>query len=98
MARRAVCEQVGGYDDEMGGFADLDYCLRVTAAGYRVVFTPRARLRDDSSSHSTGADAQDADRLQRRCADRIARDPYYNSNLTRDSPDYEPQLSVHGEH
>ncbi len=44
MTRRAVHDSVGGFDDEMGGFADVDYCLRVTRAGYRVVFTPHAAL------------------------------------------------------
>ena len=98
MTRRAVYDEVGGFDDEMGGLADIDYCLRVTAAGYRVVFTPHAPLvHDDSRSQSTGVDAQDANRLQTRWSDRLARDPYYNSNLSRDSPDYEPDLSVHAD-
>jgi len=95
MTRRAIFEQVGGFDDEMGELADVDYCLRVSAAGYRVVFTPHSRLvHDDSSSDSTGADAQDVDQLQRRWTTRLARDPYYNANLSRDSPDYEPDLAV----
>ena len=98
MTRRAVYEEVGGFDDEMGGLADVDYCLRVTAAGYRVVFTPHAPLvHGDSRSRSTSVDAQDANRLQMRWSDRLARDPYYNSNLSRDSPDYEPDLSGHAD-
>ena len=93
MTRRAVYDEVGGFDEEMGGLADVDYCLRVTGAGYRVVFTPHALLvDDDSGSQSPGVDAQDAKRLQARWSDRLARDPYYNANLSRDSPDYEPDL------
>lgn len=95
MTRRAVYDEVGGFDDGMGGFADVDYCLRVTDAGYRVVFTPHAPLvHDDSSSRSAGADARDARRLRERWSDRLDRDPYYNFNLSRDSPDYEPDLSA----
>ena len=76
MTRRAVYDEVGGFDDEMGGFADVDYCLRVTAAGYRVVFTPHAPLvHDDSSSRSAGADARDASRLRERWSDRLASRP-----------------------
>lgn len=97
MTRRSVYDEAGGLDDEMGGLADVDYCLRVTAAGYRVVFTPHAALvHVDSGSPSTDAGANDASRLQMRWSDRLARDPYYNSNLSRDSPDYEPDLSCIG--
>jgi hypothetical protein len=95
MTRRAVYDEAGGFDDEMGGLADVDYCLRVTAAGYRVVFTPYALLvHDDSGSQSSDVDAQDAARLRARWTERLARDPYYNANLSRDSPDYEPDLSL----
>jgi glycosyltransferase involved in cell wall biosynthesis len=98
MTRRAVYDQVGGFDDQMGSLADVDYCLRVTAAGYRVVFTPHAALvHEDPASQSSNVDAQDANQLHMRWSDRLARDPYYNSNLSRDSPDYEPDLSVHAE-
>ena len=96
MTRRAVYDQVDGLDDDMGGLADVDYCLRVTAAGYRVVFTPHASLVEaDSWNRPATADAEDANRLQMRWGDRLARDPYYNSNLSRDAPDYEPDLSAH---
>jgi GT2 family glycosyltransferase len=95
MTRRAVYDEVGGFDEQMGGLADVDYCLRVTAAGYRVVFTPHAQLlHDESWSRSASVEAEDAHRLQLRWSDRLARDPYYNANLSRDSPDYEPSLSV----
>jgi hypothetical protein len=98
MTRRTIYDEVGGFDDEMGGLADVDYCLRVTAAGYRVVFTPHALLVHDApSSSSVGADPHDAQRLQTRWSDRLGRDPYYNSNLSRDTPDYEPNLAATAE-
>jgi O-antigen biosynthesis protein len=60
-----------------------------------VVFTPHASLvHDKSSGASTDADAHDANRLQMRWDDRLARDPYYNPNLSRDTPDYEPKLTA----
>jgi GT2 family glycosyltransferase len=94
MTRRAVYDEVGGFDDEMGGFADVDYCLRVTRAGYRVVFTPHAALVQDKSSSSNGdADADDAKRFRMRWSDQLAQDPYYNRNFSRDTPDYEPKLT-----
>ena len=94
MTRRQVYAEVGGFDDEMGRFADVDYCLRVTRAGYRVVFTPYASLVQDTSSRSTGdTDAHEGNGLQTRWSDRLARDPYYNPNFSRDTPDYEPSLT-----
>lgn len=45
MARREVFDEVGGYDDTfVVGFNDADFCLKVRAAGYDVVFTPYAEL------------------------------------------------------
>ncbi len=38
-----VFNEVGGYDEEFAvGFNDVDFCMRITEAGYRVVFTPHA--------------------------------------------------------
>jgi GT2 family glycosyltransferase len=97
MTRRAVYDEVGGFDDEMGGLADVDYCLRVTRAGYRVVFTPHATLvhgRSPESNGVTDADVNDAKPFQVRWRDQLAHDPYYNRNFSRDTPDYEPNLSL----
>jgi len=95
MTRREVYNGIGGFDDEMGAFADVDYCLRLTRAGYRVVFTPYAPLvHDKSSNSSTARNADDENSLQRRWRDHLARDPYYNPNFSRDAPDYEPKLTA----
>jgi GT2 family glycosyltransferase len=91
MTRRSVYEEVGGLDDEMGGLADVDYCLRVAGAGYRVVFTPHAALVHGSwSSPGRNVSPADAERFRMRWADRLVDDPYYNPNFSRDTPDYEP--------
>jgi len=43
--RRAVFEQLGGMDElYQVGFNDIDMCLRAVRAGYRVAYTPFARL------------------------------------------------------
>ena len=71
-------------------FNDVDYCLRLRAAGYRVVYTPWARLLHHESA-SFGPRRQDLDamaEIRRRWAAVIDNDPYYNPNLTRNFPDY----------
>jgi O-antigen biosynthesis protein len=95
MTRRAVHDSVNGFDDEMRGFADIDYCLRVTDAGYRVVFTPHAALvQKKRGSWSTDADADGANQLRMRWGDRLAQDPYYNRNFSRNTPDYGLDLTA----
>ena len=45
MIRRSVFDEVGGYNEELAvGFNDVDFCLKVWKAGYRVVFSPYAEL------------------------------------------------------
>ncbi len=43
--RRSVFSQAGGWNQQAGIFADVDFCLRVAARGLRVVWTPHAHLR-----------------------------------------------------
>ena len=91
MTRRAVFDEVGGFDETFPiDFNDVDYCLRVRRAGYRIVYTPYARLFHHESA-SFGPRQQDPagiEEMKRRWQKEIERDPYYNSNLTREFPDY----------
>jgi len=99
MTRRDVYSEVGGFDDGMGEFADVDYCLRVTDAGYRVVFTPHAALVHNQPARSnSAADAGDANQLRMRWGDRLAQDPYYNPNFSRNAPDYGLDLTASAPH
>jgi GT2 family glycosyltransferase len=91
MTRREVFESVGGFNERLAiDFNDVDYCLRVRAAGYRVVYTPHARLYHLEAG-TTGRREQaraELDEMRATWADVIERDPYYNPNLTRDFPDH----------
>ena len=96
VTRRAIWEALGGLDEEAFavGYNDVDYCLRVTAAGYRVVWTPFARLRHDAAaSQRTGVEAKRPAETQarfnrervamfQRWMPQIAFDPAYNRNLS----------------
>lgn len=91
MTRRSVFEEVGRFDPAFPiDFNDVDYCLRLRAAGYRIVFTPYARLRHREQD-STGPRQPRADQerlIRERWGQAIVRDPYYNPNLTTEYPDY----------
>ncbi|HVU16325.1 MAG TPA: glycosyltransferase [Candidatus Didemnitutus sp.] len=46
MTRTNIYRELGGFDEKDFGVAynDVDYCLRVRAAGHRVIYTPQAKL------------------------------------------------------
>jgi hypothetical protein len=90
VVRRALFEQVGGFDEQLAvAFNDIDFCLRVSAAGYRNVWTPYAEMVHHESA-SRGADDGarqarfDAESavLRQRWGARLCSDPAYNPNLS----------------
>jgi GT2 family glycosyltransferase len=90
LTRRAVYNQVGGFDERMAvDFNDVDFCLRVRAAGYRIVFTPYARLyhHESASFGSRVQDPRDTAAMRAIWGASLDDDPYYNPNLSRDFPD-----------
>jgi GT2 family glycosyltransferase len=95
MSRREVYERLGGFDEQYGlDFNDIDYCLRLRQAGYRIVYTPYAELcHHESSTAGTRAwSAAHLEAMRRTWADVLDRDPYYSPHLTRDFPDYRIRL------
>jgi hypothetical protein len=96
VTRRAVWDEIGGLDEENFAVAynDVDYCLRASAAGYRVVWTPHARLlHEGSASQRANAELKTAEErsarfkrerlaMYRKWLPQIAFDPAYNRNLS----------------
>jgi GT2 family glycosyltransferase len=104
LLRREVFEQVGGLD-EAGlsvAFNDVDLCLKVMQAGYRNLWTPFAELyHHESISRGSDEAPEKRARFQRECAVMqarwpgvLARDPYYNPNLTLQREDYSLDLAA----
>ena len=90
-------------------FASVDFCLRLRAAGRRIVVTPHARLthhgsvdRGDTRSPSSPAHSQrETDELRRRWGDKLAADPHYSPLLNLDTLPYTglawpPRLTTRG--
>jgi O-antigen biosynthesis protein len=89
--RMSIVHEIGGFDANMPiDYNDIDFCLRVQAAGYRVVYTPFASLYHFERSTIVRSCANPADEAYfvARWRDRIACDPYYNPGLPRDRVDY----------
>lgn len=96
LVRKSVYEEVGGLDERLGvAFNDVDFCLRVSAAGYRNVLTPYAELYHFESA-TRGSDrgpkeaarlAHEAELMNRRFGDLLCHDPAYSPNLTLERED-----------
>jgi GT2 family glycosyltransferase/2-polyprenyl-3-methyl-5-hydroxy-6-metoxy-1,4-benzoquinol methylase/glycosyltransferase involved in cell wall biosynthesis len=91
MTRRDVFEQVGGFNETLAvAFNDIDFCLEVRKAGYRIVYTPYARLfHVESASRGNDDTHEKVKRFQAEISFMIQKwgaslyaDPYYNPNLT----------------
>ena len=99
--RRSVFEAVGGFDEALAvAFNDVDFCLKVRAAGYRNLWTPFAGLIHHESV-SRGRDltptkakrfAEEYATMQRRWGMQLLTDPYYSPHLTYDREDFSLRL------
>jgi GT2 family glycosyltransferase len=94
--RRGVFDAVGGFDEDLAvAFNDVDFCLKVRAAGYLNIWTPSAALIHHESI-SRGRDltpakakrfAAEYAMMQRRWGAALLSDPYYSPHLTYDRED-----------
>ena len=94
MVRREVFAQVGGFDERFrSGYNDVDFCLRVRRAGYRIVYTPYAELvHHESASRGFALDGQELELMQRLWGSALTADPYYNPNLSLQHEDFRIRL------
>jgi GT2 family glycosyltransferase len=96
LVSRAAFMEVGGLDEENlpVAFNDVDFCLRLREAGWRIVWTPFAELMHHESK-SRGSDFTpervakfhaEVDYIQRRWGAALHSDPFFNPNLALDQP------------
>ena len=84
LIRRSAWEAIGGFDENFAiAYNDVDFCLRLRAHGYRVLYTPHVTLiHDESSSRGTLHPAKDEARLLRQWSAEIAAgDPFFPPGL-----------------
>lgn len=96
LVRRSVYQQVGGFNETLRiNYNDVDFCLRVRAAGFKVLWTPYAvaghhhgtsiySLMRDPRKQVETAEQQEADThfMLETWLQTLANDPSYNRNLT----------------
>lgn len=98
VVRRAVFEEVGGFDEENLTIAynDLDLCLRIRGRGYRNLWTPYAEFYHLESASRGHEDTpakrerfqQEIDYMRRRWGRALQSDPAYNPNLSLDGESF----------
>jgi GT2 family glycosyltransferase len=89
LVRREVFEEVGGFDEAFAvGFNDVDFCIRLGRAGYRILYTPHAELiHYESVSRGLSGFYRDYQEFLLRWTDLLRQeDPFYNKNLGRLEP------------
>jgi hypothetical protein len=98
VVRKAIYEEVGGFDEKdlAVAFNDIDFCLKVQAAGYRNLWTPFAEFyHHESATRGVDDTPEKADRFRaevelmlKRWEPILQKDPAYNPNLTLEVNDF----------
>ncbi|BET69639.1 hypothetical protein ASA1KI_45570 [Opitutales bacterium ASA1] len=106
VVRKSTYEQVGGLGEKKlaVAFNDVDFCLKVRAAGYRNVWTPFAELYHHESASRGLEDTpekhvrfrSEIETMLERWGDLLRADPAYNPNLTLEHEDFsiEPRVRL----
>lgn len=93
LVRRDVFEAANGFDATLpAAFNDVDLCIRMRRDGWRLVWTPSARLchhesltfGDHQSSERREQFSRDVESMRGRWQAILNRDPHYNPNLSLD--------------
>jgi GT2 family glycosyltransferase len=107
LVRRDVFLSLGGFDETLAiAFNDVDLCLRMREAGWRIVWTASAELYHRESAsigrHDVGERQEqwtfDWNLIRNRWGDELISDPHYSPNLSLDplqlwEPAFPPRVS-----
>ncbi len=95
--RKSVCAQVGGFDERFAiDFNDIDFCLKLGEAGFRVAYTPFAELfhYEGASAQRTSQDPAEIQLFKELWNHKLDNDPFYNVNLTRSALDFSERQAL----
>jgi GT2 family glycosyltransferase len=92
LVSKQIFAEIGGLDETALkiAFNDVDLCLKIRRAGYRIIWTPHAELYHHESA-SRGDDLigpklrrfnREVAEMKRRWGTALVEDPFYNPNLT----------------
>jgi GT2 family glycosyltransferase len=91
LINREAYLEIGGFDEKLAvTFNDVDLCLRLREAGYRIVWTPYTELIHHESASRGFEDSTpkqvrflaEVEYMKSKWGDTLQRDPFYNPNLS----------------
>ena len=97
LVKRSAFDAVGGFDEALPvAFNDIDFCIRLRMAGWRIAWTPDAELYHHESISRGKEDTPEKHqrflaevaRMAKRWDGVLQTDPAYNPNLTLDGADF----------
>ena len=97
MCRREVFEAVKGFEEDLAiAFNDVDFCLKIAAAGYNNIYLPHVVLYHYESKSRGYEDtpakqarfAQEVNYMKQKWQSVCLHDPCYNPNLTKNHENY----------
>lgn len=98
MTWRNLFIEVGGFDEKNLpiSFNDVDYCLKLREAGYRIIFTPYVEFYhyeslsrgEDLSVEAQRRSKREVDYIRKKWKKYIDYDPFYNPNLSYERLDF----------
>ncbi len=92
LVRRSVFDEVGGFDSAFPhNYNDVDFSLKVRAAGHRIVWTPWSTwYHFESRTRVADIRPDERTRLDERWHDELRNDPYYHPDLPSGPADWRP--------
>lgn len=98
LTTREIFDEVGGLNetDLRVAFNDVDFCLKIREAGYKIIWTPHALLHHHESKTRGMEDTPEKQQrfagevlyMLKRWGKLLQNDPYYNPNLALDADTY----------
>ncbi len=91
LVRASVFREASGFDESSFpvAFNDIDFCLRLSRRGLRILYTPHAVLYHSESRTRGNGPAYFQNALARKVwGETLSADPYYSPHLTRSTEDY----------
>ena len=89
--RRSVFDELNGYDEKLAvAFNDVDLCIRMRRAGWRIIWTPQVEMYHHESASLGRHDSpkwkelfdREVKHILERWGDVLENDPFYNPNLS----------------
>jgi GT2 family glycosyltransferase len=76
--RKSIYELIGGYDEDLVAYNDVDFCLKALTLGYKNIYVPVTLIHEESATRGSELEFLEADRqlMKDRWRELLANDPY----------------------